>query len=108
MTRYSLPDLPYDYGALEPYISGRVMELHHNKHHKAYVDGANKALEQLQESQAKGWLDSVGRLEQVLADWSLPPVALHLVMPPGGLRPVRVNILADFLVRRLAAAPWAK
>ena len=45
---------------------------------------------------------------QVLAEWSLPPVALHLVTPPGGLRPARVSIPVDFLVRRLAAAPWAK
>lgn len=55
------------------------------------------------------WEDiAAGRLEQVLAGWSLPPVALHLVTPPGGLRPARVSILVDFLVRRLAAAPWAK
>jgi DNA-binding transcriptional LysR family regulator len=49
-----------------------------------------------------------GRLEQVLADWSLPPIALHMVSPPGRLRPMRVSVLIDFLVRRLAAAPWAK
>ena len=49
-----------------------------------------------------------GRLEEVLTEWSLPRVALHLVTPPGGLRPARVSILIDFLVRRLAAAPWAK
>jgi DNA-binding transcriptional LysR family regulator len=55
------------------------------------------------------WEDiAAGRLEQVLAGWSLPPVALHLVTPPGGLRPARVSILVDFLVHRLAAAPWAK
>jgi len=41
MTRYVLPELDYDYGALEPHISGRIMELHHSKHHKTYVDGAN-------------------------------------------------------------------
>ena len=51
---------------------------------------------------------AAGRLEQVLPEWSLPPVALHLVTPPGGLRPARVSILVDFLVRRLATAPWAK
>jgi superoxide dismutase len=37
MTKYSLPDLRYDYGALEPHISGRIMELHHDKHHAGYV-----------------------------------------------------------------------
>ena len=49
-----------------------------------------------------------GRLEQVLPEWSLPPIALHMVTPPGGLRPMRVSVLIDFLVRRLSAAPWAK
>ena len=51
---------------------------------------------------------AAGRLEQVLPDWSLPPIALHMVTPPGGLRPARVRVLIDFLVRRLIAAPWAK
>jgi DNA-binding transcriptional LysR family regulator len=55
------------------------------------------------------WGDmAAGRLEQVLTEWSLPPIALHMVTPPGGLRPARVGVLIDFLVRRLAAAPWAK
>ena len=49
-----------------------------------------------------------GRLEQVLPEWSLPPIALHMVTPPGGLRPMRVSVLIDFLVRRLSAVPWAK
>ena len=44
MKKYTLPELPYPASALEPHISGRIMTLHHDKHHKAYVDGANKAL----------------------------------------------------------------
>ena len=47
MATYSLPELSYDYGALEPHISGRIMELHHSKHHNTYVNGANTALEKL-------------------------------------------------------------
>ena len=47
MADYTLPDLPYDYAALEPHISGKIMELHHDKHHAAYVTGANTALEKL-------------------------------------------------------------
>ena len=49
MAVYSLPELPYDYAALEPSISARIMELHHDKHHAAYVAGANTALEKLEE-----------------------------------------------------------
>jgi DNA-binding transcriptional LysR family regulator len=44
-----------------------------------------------------------GRLEAVMPDWSPPPIALHLVMPPGGPRPARVEVLSAFLTERLAA-----
>ena len=49
MPVYELPDLTYDYGALEPKVSGRVMALHHSKHHAGYVDGANRAIERMAE-----------------------------------------------------------
>ena len=42
---FAVPDLPYDYAALEPTIDEQTMRLHHDKHHQAYVDNANKALE---------------------------------------------------------------
>jgi Fe-Mn family superoxide dismutase len=54
VAQYTLPDLPYDYGALEPHISGQIIELHHDKHHAAYVAGANTALEKLEEMREKG------------------------------------------------------
>ncbi|KAF4768425.1 hypothetical protein N7455_012243 [Penicillium solitum] len=50
----TLPDLSYDYGALEPSISGKIMEIHHKNHHNTYVTSYNNTLEQLQEAQAKG------------------------------------------------------
>ena len=67
MSVYALPDLPYDYAALEPHISGRIMELHHGKHHQAYVTGANTALEQLAEARATGSYGSINALEKNLA-----------------------------------------
>ncbi|MBF4998023.1 superoxide dismutase, partial [Nocardia sp. BSTN01] len=48
MAEYTLPDLDYDYGALEPHISGQINEIHHSKHHAAYVAGVNTALEKLE------------------------------------------------------------
>lgn len=67
MAPYELPPLPYDYSALEPHISGRVMELHHDKHHRAYVEGANRTLEQLEEMRASGAMSAAGQLAQTLA-----------------------------------------
>ena len=45
MAVYTLPELPYDYAALEPHISAKIMQLHHDKHHQAYVDNLNKAVD---------------------------------------------------------------
>jgi len=51
--KHTLPDLPYDYGALEPFISADIMKLHHSKHHATYVNNLNIAEEKLAEAQAK-------------------------------------------------------
>lgn len=67
MAIYTLPDLDYDYGALEPHISGEIMQLHHDKHHAAYVAGANAALEQLAEARATGNYAAISKLEKDLA-----------------------------------------
>ena len=53
--KYSLPDLPYKYDALEPYISKEIMTLHHDKHHLAYVNGANAALDKLDQGRKNNW-----------------------------------------------------
>jgi DNA-binding transcriptional LysR family regulator len=53
------------------------------------------------------WRDIAdGRLEPLLQDWSLPPIALHLVTPASAPRPTRVNVLMDFLARRFSRQPW--
>lgn len=91
MTVYTLPDLPYDYAALEPYISGTIMELHHDRHHQTYVTGANKALEQLEEARDKDDFANISRLEKDLA-FNLGGHINHSVFwknlsPDGGGKP---------------------
>ncbi len=54
MAQYELPKLDFDYGDLAPVISADIMEVHHGKHHKAYVANLNKALEQFEEAQKRG------------------------------------------------------
>ena len=67
MAEYTLPDLPYDYAALEPHISGKIMELHHGKHHATYVKGANTALEKLAEARSNDDMANINQLESALA-----------------------------------------
>lgn len=91
MADYTLPELPYDYGALEPYISGKIMELHHDKHHKTYVDGANKAIEQLAEARDTSDFSTANLLEKNLA-FNLAGHVNHSVFwpnmsPDGGDKP---------------------
>merc|ERR1712209_101443 len=52
--KHSLPDLPYDYNALEPVICAEIMQLHHSKHHQTYVNNYNVAEEKLAEAVGKG------------------------------------------------------
>ncbi|MEN0130069.1 MAG: superoxide dismutase, partial [Brevundimonas sp.] len=92
MADYTLPDLAYDYAALEPHISGRIMELHHDKHHAAYVTGANTALAKLAEARDKDDLAAVNLHEKNLA-FNLGGHVNHSVFwqnlsPEGGDKPV--------------------
>lgn len=91
MPVYTLPDLPYDYAALEPHISGRIMELHHDKHHAAYVAGANAALDALAQARETGDLAAVNLHEKNLA-FNLGGHTNHTVFwnnlsPDGGGEP---------------------
>ncbi len=67
MTKYVLPDLTYDYAALEPHIDGRIMELHHDKHHRGYVDGANAALADELEARHKRDFTRIATIQKALA-----------------------------------------
>jgi superoxide dismutase, Fe-Mn family len=88
---YTLPELPYGYSALEPHISGEIIELHHDKHHAAYVAGANRTLEQLEEARATDAFAAIVGLEKALA-FNLSGHVLHSIYwenmrPDGGGRP---------------------
>jgi len=88
---YTLPDLPYDYAALEPHINGQILELHHDKHHAAYVKGANDTLDRIAEARADGDFTGIVGLEKTLA-FNLSGHVLHTLYwqnmsPDGGERP---------------------
>ena len=88
---YTLPDLSYDYSALAPHIAPEIMELHHGKHHAAYVAGANLAQEKLAEARASGDFGTVAKLEKDLA-FNLGGHINHSLFwtnmsPDGGGRP---------------------
>ncbi len=91
MPEYTLPDLPYDYGALEPHYSAQILELHHDKHHAAYVKGANAALEKLGQARESGTFDTINQLQKNLA-FNLSGHVLHSLFwqnmsPHGGDKP---------------------
>ena len=90
---YTLPDLPYDFAALEPHINARIMELHHDKHHAAYVKGANTALDKLAAVREKGDFETITMLEKNLA-FNVSGHILHSIFwtnlsPDGGGVPNR-------------------
>lgn len=91
MKPYTLPDLPYDPAALEPHYSAEIVSLHHDKHHKAYVDGANKAVEQLEAARTSNDFATINQLEKNLA-FNVSGHVLHSIFwenmsPDGGGTP---------------------
>ncbi|WP_034087106.1 superoxide dismutase [Streptacidiphilus albus] len=107
MGQYTLPDLPYDYSALERAMTGEILELHHSKHHAAYVKGANDTLEQLAEARDKDLLTPAGLvgLEKTLA-FNLSGHVLHSLFwnnlsPDGGDRPD--GVLADAITENFGS-----
>ncbi len=63
-TKFTLPDLTYDYDELEPYISAEIMKIHHTKHHAAYVANLNIATEKLQDALVKNDTTQIVALQQ--------------------------------------------
>jgi Fe-Mn family superoxide dismutase len=91
MAQYTLPELTYDYAALEPHLAARVLELHHDKHHAAYVKGANTVLEKLAEARSADSFETINQLEKNLA-FHLSGHVLHSIFwlnmsPDGGGEP---------------------
>jgi len=91
MADYTLPELAYDYSALAPSISATIMELHHSKHHQAYVTGANAALAAMADARESGELANINKLEKDLA-FNLGGHVNHSIFwtnmsPDGGDKP---------------------
>ncbi|MEJ2336797.1 MAG: superoxide dismutase [Gemmatimonadales bacterium] len=82
MKPYQLPDLPYAYDALEPYIDEQTMRLHHDIHHQGYVDGANRALEKLAEARES---EDYGAIKAISRNFSfnLSGHVLHSIFWPN-------------------------
>ncbi|MCM3784893.1 superoxide dismutase [Neobacillus mesonae] len=89
---HKLPPLPYPYNALEPYIDEKTMRIHHDKHHKTYVDDLNKAEKKLQEARQTGDFDLVKHWERELAfngaGHYLHTIFWNTMNPKGGGKPV--------------------
>jgi len=84
---YTLPELPYDYSALEPDYQAENLQVHHDKHHAAYVTGANATIERLEEARAAGNYAGLVGLEKTLA-FNVSGHVLHSMfwknLTPGG------------------------
>jgi superoxide dismutase, Fe-Mn family len=74
---FTLPDLPYDFNPLEPYIDARTMEIHHGKHHQAYIDNLNKALEKAPALKGK-------TIEQIVSDLNSAPAEVRTAIRNHG------------------------
>jgi Fe-Mn family superoxide dismutase len=103
--RYSLPSLEYEYRALEPLLSGEIVELHHAVHHAAYVKGANKAADDLVEARSGRHFDTIAKLERDLV-FNFSGHVLHSLLwknlsPQGGGRPE--GELADAIYRQFGS-----
>lgn len=91
MPTYALPELPYSPGALEPHYSGEIISLHHDKHHAAYVKGANDTLDALAAAREAGDFGNINQLSRSFA-FHVSGHVLHSIFwtnmsPDGGGHP---------------------
>ncbi len=77
MAEFTLPPLPYDFGALEPHIDAKTMEIHHDKHHQAYVTNLNNALKDHPELQSK-------TIEALISDLNAVPESIRTAVRNNG------------------------
>jgi superoxide dismutase, Fe-Mn family len=77
MAEYTLPPLPYDFGALEPHIDAKTMEIHHDKHHAAYVNNLNAALKDHPDHQGK-------TIEALIANLNALPEGIRTAVRNNG------------------------
>ncbi|NIP32425.1 superoxide dismutase [Candidatus Saccharibacteria bacterium] len=100
---YTLPDLPYGYKDLEPHISEEQLKIHHKKHHRGYVKGANATFAKLEEARQRGTeIDIKSTLKELsfhIGGYILHDIFWHNVSPSGGGEPsgaLADKIMQDF------------
>lgn len=95
---FELPKLPYAYDALEPHIDARTMEIHHTKHHNAYITNLNGAVEKTPELAGKS-------LEQLLGDLNAAPEAVRGVVRNHGGGTFNHNLFWEIMGPKAGGAP---
>lgn len=98
---YTLPELPYRYNALEPYIDSITMEIHHQKHHKAYVDNLNAALEKYDGLMGK-------KLEELLSNLSEVPDETRTAVRNNGGGHLNHSMFWQIMTPKAGGAPIGK
>ncbi len=90
--KHTLPPLPYNYNALEPYIAEEIMRLHHLEHHQSYVDGLNKAEREMEVARRTGDFDLIKHWEREAAFHGaghyLHTIFWNVMSPTGGGKPI--------------------
>lgn len=94
---FKTPELPYAYDALEPYIDARTMEIHHDKHHVAYTNNLNKALESANFKAA--------RVEKLLADLNAVPEAIRTAVRNNGGGHVNHDLFWQIMTKNAGGEP---